>query len=113
MLGTGATDMGPCINEQQLKTVMRYVEIGSDEGAELATGGRRLDKGDYAKGWFHEPTVFADCDPAMRICQEEIFGPVAAVIPFEDEKDAMKIANDSPYGLAAAVWTREDRKSVV
>jgi len=100
------TDMGPCINEQQLKTVMRYVEIGKDEGAKLATGGNRLDKGDYAKGWFHEPTVFTDCDPAMRICQEEIFGPVVALIPFETFDDAIFIANGVNYGLSASIYTR-------
>ena len=100
------TDMGPCINEQQLKTVMRYVEIGKDEGAKLATGGNRLDKGDYAKGWFHEPTVFTDCDPAMRISQEEIFGPVVALIPFETFDDAISIANGVNYGLSASIYTR-------
>ncbi len=77
------TEMGPCINEQQLKTVMSYVEIGLAEYAKLAAGGHSLTNGKYAHGWFHEPTVFADCDPAMRICQEEIFGPVVSLIPFE------------------------------
>src|SRR5580704_1530443 len=74
--GLGATvEMGPCINEQQLKTVMDYVEIGKTEGAKLLTGGHRLDSGPYAKGWFHEPTIFGDCHAQMRIAQEEIFGP--------------------------------------
>src|SRR5579862_6964448 len=84
----GKTDMGPCINEQQLNTVMKYVEIGKNEGAKLMTGGKRLDSGAYAKGWFHEPTVFADCNPSMRICQEEIFGPVVAVMEFESFEEA-------------------------
>src|SRR4029077_20480254 len=88
-----ATDMGPCINEQQLKTVMSYVEIGKNEGATLATGGHRLESGGYGHGWFHEPTVFIDCDPKMRICQEEIFGPVVSVIPFESFDEALTIAN--------------------
>src|ERR1700726_1828455 len=70
-----ATDMGPCVSEQQLKTVMGYVQIGKDEGATLAAGGHRLEDGDCERGWFHEPTVFTDCDQEMRICQEEIFGP--------------------------------------
>src|ERR1700675_2907967 len=70
-----STDMGPCVNEQQLKTVVSYVEIGKNEGATLAVGGHRLESGGYGHGWFHEPTVFIDCDPKMRICQEEIFGP--------------------------------------
>src|SRR5271165_3476498 len=76
-------EMGPCINEQQLQTVMSYVEIGAKEGAKLLTGGHRLTGGEYAKGWFHEPTVFGDCQPQMRISQEEIFGPVVSLIPIE------------------------------
>src|SRR5262249_5026332 len=72
-------EMGPCINEQQLNTVMGYVEIGKNEGAKLLTGGKRLNSGAHAKGWFHEPTVFGDCSPKMRVAQEEIFGPVVSV----------------------------------
>ncbi|HXQ25265.1 MAG TPA: aldehyde dehydrogenase family protein [Candidatus Acidoferrales bacterium] len=101
-----ATQMGPCINEQQLKTVMSYVEIGRNEGAKLATGGHRLEGGAYARGWFHEPTVFTDCDRKMRICQEEIFGPVVSVIPFDSFDDALAIANGVNYGLSAAIYTR-------
>jgi acyl-CoA reductase-like NAD-dependent aldehyde dehydrogenase len=101
-----ATDMGPCINDQQLKTVMSYVEIGRNEGATLAAGGHRLEGGGYAQGWFHEPTVFIDCDPKMRICQEEIFGPVVSVIPFETFDEALAIANGVKYGLSAAIYTR-------
>ncbi|HEV2205949.1 MAG TPA: aldehyde dehydrogenase family protein [Candidatus Acidoferrales bacterium] len=100
------TSMGPVINEQQLNTVMKYVEIGKNEGAKLSTGGHRLDSGDYAKGWFHEPTIFTDCDPQMRICQEEIFGPVVSVIPFETFDDGLAIANNVTYGLSAAIYTR-------
>src|SRR5262249_21262046 len=84
------TNMGPGINEQQLNTVMKYVEIGRDEGAKLATGGHRLETGAYAHGWFHEPTIFIDCDPKMRICQEEIFGPVVSVIPFESFDEGLE-----------------------
>lgn len=101
-----ATQMGPCINEQQLNTVMQYVQIGNSEGAKLATGGRRLDDATHAKGWFHEPTVFTDCDPGMRICQEEIFGPVVSLIPFDGFEDAMTIANNVKYGLSASIYTR-------
>jgi alpha-ketoglutaric semialdehyde dehydrogenase len=101
-----ATNMGPCINEQQLNTVMKYVEIGKDEGAKLATGGHRLESGPYARGWFYEPTIFIDCDPKMRICQEEIFGPVVSVIPFESFDEALAIANGVKYGLSAAIYTR-------
>jgi alpha-ketoglutaric semialdehyde dehydrogenase len=101
-----ATDMGPCVNEQQLKTVMSYVEIGKNEGAKLAAGGKRIEDGDLVRGWFHQPTVFTDCDPKMRICQEEIFGPVVSVIPFETFDDALAIANGVQYGLSAAIYTR-------
>jgi alpha-ketoglutaric semialdehyde dehydrogenase len=101
-----ATEMGPCINEQQLQTVMKYVDIGGNEGARLATGGHRLEKGAFAKGWFHEPTVFVDCDPLMRVCQEEIFGPVVCVIPFETFDEALAIANGVNYGLSASIYTR-------
>jgi alpha-ketoglutaric semialdehyde dehydrogenase len=101
-----STQMGPCVNEQQLNTVMKYVEIGKNEGAKLATGGHRLESGALAKGWFHEPTVFVDCDPQMRVCQEEIFGPVVCVIPFETFDDALAIANGVNYGLSAAIYTR-------
>ena len=100
------TEMGPSINEQQLKTVMKYVEIGKSEGAKLSTGGRRLDSGAYARGWFHEPTVFTDCDPGMRVAQEEIFGPVVAVIPFDTFDRALEIANGVKYGLSASIYTR-------
>jgi acyl-CoA reductase-like NAD-dependent aldehyde dehydrogenase len=101
-----ATQMGPCINEQQLQTVIKYVAIGKEEGAKLSVGGHRLETGAHARGWFHEPTVFTDCDPAMRICQEEIFGPVVSVIPFDSFEDALSIANGVNYGLSAAIYTR-------
>jgi alpha-ketoglutaric semialdehyde dehydrogenase len=99
-------DMGPVINEQQLQTVISYVEIGKKEGAKLLTGGHRLDKADHAKGWFHEPTVFGDCDPKMRIAQEEIFGPVVSVIPIDSLEQGIEVANGVPYGLSASIYTR-------
>jgi alpha-ketoglutaric semialdehyde dehydrogenase len=102
-----ATQMGPCINEQQLKTVIKYVDIGQSEGAKLATGGHRLETGPYARGWFHQPTVFVDCDAKMRICQEEIFGPVVTVIPFGSLEEAIEIANGVNYGLSASIYTRD------
>src|SRR5206468_6056181 len=77
-----ATEMGPVVSAGQLDTVMEYVRIGQSEGARLVCGGHRLDKGALGKGFFHEPTVFADVAPSMRIAQEEIFGPVVAVIPY-------------------------------
>ncbi|HEY8715966.1 MAG TPA: aldehyde dehydrogenase family protein, partial [Candidatus Acidoferrum sp.] len=101
------TDMGPCINEQQLKTVMSYVEIGkNNDGAKLLTGGNRLDGASYNKGWFHEPTVFGDCAPGMRIAQEEIFGPVVSVIPVDSFEQAIEVANGVQYGLSASIYTR-------
>ncbi|HEV3275798.1 MAG TPA: aldehyde dehydrogenase family protein [Terriglobia bacterium] len=101
-----STEMGPCINEQQLKTVMSYVEIGKNEGAKLLTGGNRLEDGEFAKGWFHAPTVFGDCAPNMRIAQEEIFGPVVSVIPIDSLEQAIDVANGVPYGLSASIYTR-------
>jgi aldehyde dehydrogenase (NAD+) len=102
-----STDMGPCINQAQLEKVMEYVEIGKNEGAHLATGGHRLTGEPYARGWFHEPTVFTDCQPGMRIAQEEIFGPVSAVIPVEEFDQAIEIANNVVYGLSASIYTRD------
>jgi aldehyde dehydrogenase (NAD+) len=99
-------DMGPCINEQQLKTVMDYVQIGKNEGAKLLTGGRRLTDGACAKGWFHEPTIFGDCNPRMRVAQEEIFGPVVSVVPIGSFEEAIEVANGVPYGLSASIYTR-------
>jgi acyl-CoA reductase-like NAD-dependent aldehyde dehydrogenase len=100
------TDMGPTINEQQLQTVIKYVEIGKNEGAKLSMGGHRLDSGPFSRGWFHEPTVFVDVDPNMRIAQEEIFGPVVSAIPFDTFEQALEIANGVVYGLSSSLYTR-------
>jgi alpha-ketoglutaric semialdehyde dehydrogenase len=101
-----SVEMGPCINEQQLNTVISYVEIGKKEAAKMLTGGHRLQTGAHAKGWFHEPTVFGDCTPQMRIAQEEIFGPVVSLIPFDSLEQGIEIANGVPYGLSASIYTR-------
>lgn len=102
-----ATQMGPSVSQGQIETVVQYVEIGKQEGATLACGGHRLDKGAYAKGFFHEPTVFTDVHPGMRIAQEEIFGPVVSVIPCESFDEAIAIGNGVEYGLSASIYTRD------
>ena len=97
------SEMGPLVSKQQLDTVEKYVAIGRDEGATLATGGHRLS----GEGFYYEPTIFVDVDNSMRVAQEEIFGPVLVVIPFDSEEEAVRIANDTIYGLAGAVWTKD------
>ena len=104
-------EMGPAVNEKQLKNSLKYIEIGTNEGAKLVTGGNRLDKGDYQHGWFVEPTVFTDVDPKMRIAQEEIFGPVVSIIPCEDLEDAIAIANNVEYGLSSSLYTKDVNKA--
>jgi alpha-ketoglutaric semialdehyde dehydrogenase len=101
-----SVEVGPLINEQQLQTVMRYAEIGKKEGAKLLTGGNRLDSGDHARGWFYAPTVFGDCDPKMRVAQEEIFGPLVSVIPIDSLEQGIEVTNGVPYGLSASIYTR-------
>jgi len=101
------TQMGPSVSQGQLDTVQKYVEIGVAEGAKLACGGHRLSTGPYANGFFHEPTVFADVAPSMRIAQEEIFGPVVSVIPCRSFEEAVAIGNNVQYGLSASIYTQD------
>ena len=110
-VGNGAnakTDMGPVINADAVEKILGYIDIGQNEdGATLACGGKRLTRGDYAHGYFIEPTVFTDVAPDMRIAQEEIFGPVTSVIPANSLDEAVEIANGVRYGLSAAIYTRD------
>jgi aldehyde dehydrogenase (NAD+) len=104
-------DMGPSVSASQLETVESYVKIGRDEGAQLVAGGTKLGDGNHAKGFFHEPTVFAEVKPDMRIAQEEIFGPVTAVIRCNSFEEAIAIGNGVRYGLSASIYTRDVNKA--
>jgi len=99
------TEMGPIANEPQYAKVQQYVEIGKGDGAKLVAGGRRPSDVALQRGFYYEPTIFADVDNDMRIAREEVFGPILSLIPFKDEDEALGIANDTPYGLGSGVWT--------
>jgi aldehyde dehydrogenase (NAD+) len=99
--------MGPQINRQQIETSIRYCEIAKKEGAKLLTGGKPLTKGVFAKGHFFAPTVFGKVKPAMRIAQEEVFGPVVSILECTSFDDAIAIANNIQYGLSTAIYTKD------
>jgi aldehyde dehydrogenase (NAD+) len=101
-----ATEIGPMVAQRQQERVEKYIALGQEEGARVVVGGNGMPDG-LDRGWYVRPTVFADVDNRMRIAQEEIFGPVLSVIPFDDVDDAVRIANDSDYGLAGTVWTAD------
>ena len=100
-----ASDIGPVVAQSQLDTVERYVEIGKQEGAEVAVGGERAVVDGHEGGYYYRPTILANANNSMKVAQEEIFGPVLVVIPVEDDDEAVRLANDSIYGLAGAVWS--------
>lgn len=106
------TEMGPLVSEEHMKKVLEYIEIGKKEGATLLCGGNRITTGALGKGYYLEPTIFADTTPSMRIVQEEIFGPVLAVQKFHGEAEAIALANGTPFGLAAGVFTIDGAKGL-
>ncbi|HEV2234371.1 MAG TPA: aldehyde dehydrogenase family protein [Terriglobia bacterium] len=102
-----SAQVGPLVNESQLKTVEEYVAIGKNEGAKLLCGGHRLKEGEHANGCFFEPTIFGDCDVKMRVAREEIFGPVVSVIPCDNLEHAIEIGNSVIYGLSSSIYTQD------
>ncbi len=111
-LGDGLVDgveVGPVINESQLRRIHRYTEIGVEEGATLLTGGRVARDGDLAQGFFYPPTVFSGVQPSMRIAQEEIFGPTTAIIPVDSLAEALAAANSTQFGLSLSIYTNDLR----
>jgi aldehyde dehydrogenase (NAD+) len=106
------TQVGPVTNRPQFEKILQYIDIAAAEGAVAVLGGARASRPECGDGWFIEPTIFAGVHNRMRIAQEEVFGPVLAVIPFKNEEDAIAIGNDVVYGLAAGVWTRDMRRAL-
>ncbi|MGI8772589.1 MAG: aldehyde dehydrogenase family protein [Acidobacteriaceae bacterium] len=104
-------EMGPQINPQQIETSERYVKVAQDEGAELVTGGKRLREGQHGNGHFFAPTIFSKVKPAMRIAQEEVFGPVVSLVECNGADDAIRIANGIQYGLSTALYSRDVNKA--
>ncbi|WP_257351763.1 aldehyde dehydrogenase family protein [Pseudalkalibacillus decolorationis] len=106
------SEMGPLVSQEHMEKVLNYIKIGKEEGARLVCGGERITKDGLNKGYFVEPTAFADVKPDMRIVQEEIFGPVVVIQKFKDEKEAIHLSNDTDYGLAGAVFTVDGAKAL-
>jgi aldehyde dehydrogenase (NAD+) len=113
-LGPGVSDpdMGPIISKRQLETIERYVSIGQNEGAGIAAGGQRPADPSLGRGFFFQPTLLDHVSPEMRVAQEEIFGPVLAILTFDDVEEAAALANRTQYGLVAGIWTRDINKAM-
>lgn len=105
-----ATEMGPSVDEAQMKTVLRYLDVARQEGLTPLVGGTRLTEGRYAKGWFVAPTVYDRVSPKMRIAQEEIFGPVLSVIRVRSFEEALEAANDCRYGLSSSIYSNDSNR---
>ena len=110
--GVSDPDIGPIISSRQRETIERYVTIGKEEGAKVAAGGNRPSDPSLAGGYYFEPTLLDGVSPDMRVAQEEIFGPVLAIIDFDDVEQAATLANRSQYGLVAGIWTRDINKAM-
>jgi aldehyde dehydrogenase (NAD+) len=107
------TQVGPITTRPQYEKVLDYIRIAQAEGAVCRLGGGPASRPECGDGWFVEPTIFTDVRPEMRIANEEVFGPVLSIIPFDDEEEAIRIANGTLYGLAAGVWTTSMRRALI
>ncbi|GAA5344919.1 aldehyde dehydrogenase (NAD+)/betaine-aldehyde dehydrogenase [Planifilum fimeticola] len=110
--GINNPDMGPIISEKQLNTVLRYISLAEEEGAEILTGGSRLEEGELAKGYFVQPTLLDHVPRGCRVATEEIFGPVLSTLVFDEVDEAISIANETPYGLVTGIHTRDLSKAL-
>ena len=108
-----STQVGPVTTRPHYEKILDYIRIAKEEGAVCRMGGAAAVRSECGSGWFVEPTIFTDVNPKMRIANEEVFGPVLSVIPFDDEEEAIRIANSTQYGLAAGVWTQSIRRALM
>jgi alpha-ketoglutaric semialdehyde dehydrogenase len=106
-------EMGPAVSRKQRESILQWIQKGKEEGARLVTGGNILDQGEYARGFFLEPTIFADVEPGMEIAQEEIFGPVVSVIPCSSFEEAIEVGNGVRYGLSSSIYTRDINRAFI